>query len=237
MSKSRAQKMLKEMDFDAPFFSRVSFIRALAAVCSIFDREVARKVTGANKEVYKVLWSACAPDRIEWLFNNTRVRHMLSGSRLLMLPSGTSSNEALHAEINAWTRTINSMHRSTLAIKLRFVTYRKLLAHYMAVCFPFSKITCESIVLARSLMTSIWSDDQWIRWCATQISDKPQRKASLPLAASRIHEVNVVREWNAKKKPAGRMRDKVRRVKRTPLNMPRSHTLKTSGVRHSKRAD
>ena len=236
MSKVRARKLLDELDYETPFVARVSFIRALAAICCLYDREVSRKVTGANKEVYKVLWSACAPDRIEWLFNNTRVRHMLSGPRLILLPSGTSSNEALHAEINSWTRSINSLHRSTLCIKLRFVVYRKLLAqaHYMAVCFPFGRITCESVVLARSLMSSIWTDSKWATWCSSQRNDEVQHKASTPLANARTHESNVVREWAAKKRPAGRQRKEGRRVKRTPLNLPRSHTLKASGIRPRK---
>ena len=232
MRRNRAIQILDALDYSEPFVTRVSFIRSLAALCALYDKEVVRKVTGANKEVHKVLWSACAPERLEWLFNNTRVRHIIPARYLVVLPSGTSSNEALHAEINAWTRSITAMHRSTLLVKLRFLMYRKLQAHYMAVCFPMCSITTEAIVLARSLIKSIWSQDEWIKWCAEQSGQRRQVKESLPLAAARAHEISAVRDWVAKKpasrKPVGRQR-----LKRTPLSMPRSHTLKVSGVKHT----
>jgi len=33
------------------------------------------KVPGHNKAIAKMLWSAGAPGRLEWYFNNTRMRH------------------------------------------------------------------------------------------------------------------------------------------------------------------
>ena len=48
--------------------------------------------------------SACNETRLEWYFNNLRIRHAMRPTRLALLPSGTGSNEALHAEINGWFR-------------------------------------------------------------------------------------------------------------------------------------
>ena len=88
-------------------------------VCALHSEEVERKVTGTSKSVRQVLWSACSPQRSGWLFNNQRVRHALSPLQRALLPSGTTSNEALHSEINSWTRSTHEVHRSTLKLKLR----------------------------------------------------------------------------------------------------------------------
>ena len=56
------------------------------------------------------------------------------------LSSGTASKEALRAEINSWSRSVNVMHRSTLALKLLYFRYIKMLTHYLLVQFPLSHV-------------------------------------------------------------------------------------------------
>jgi len=46
--------------------------------------------------------SAAAPDRVEWYFNNLRVMQSTSVKWDALMPQGTTSNEALHAEMNGW---------------------------------------------------------------------------------------------------------------------------------------
>ncbi len=67
-------------------------------------RQVQKIAPGPNKSVCEILWCAAAAPRIEWYLNNTRQRHSMGIERLSLLPTGTTSNEALHAEINAWFR-------------------------------------------------------------------------------------------------------------------------------------
>ena len=110
MPQAQARSFLATLDVSTPFHNRLAFITGLAAICVLRQCEVCRKVTGQNKEVFCVLWAACAPDRSEWLFNNVRLRHNLCKQQLVFLPSGTSSNEALHTEINSWLRTCSSLH-------------------------------------------------------------------------------------------------------------------------------
>ena len=98
MGQGRAKLILENVDPDTPFYSKVTFIEGLAAICRCFPEEVGRKVTGSNKEVAKVLWSAAALERLEWLFNNLRIWHAMTPLQRALLPSGTASNEALHAE-------------------------------------------------------------------------------------------------------------------------------------------
>ena len=228
MPKAEAEAYMSNLCTDVPFYSSLEFIRGLAALCSLKPEEVGRKVTGANKEVFKILWSAVAPDRLEWLWNNLRLRHGMTPQERAFLPSGTSSNEALHAEINAWLRTANSLHRSTLLLKLRLMHYRKLLAHHVAMCFPFARVTAEGVILSRALAKPLWSEASWLAWCNEQQDNGkgPQNKAELPLVRAREEEASVVRVW-AQKKPAS----KRGYVKRTPFNAKRQHQVQVGGIK------
>ena len=111
MGRTTAKRILSNLDTSTPFIHRRDFFDCLAAVTATYTDEVCRKVPGPNREVSHVLWTACAPDRIEWLWNNMRLRHRISPAELALLPSGTASNESLHAEINSWTQSIIAMHR------------------------------------------------------------------------------------------------------------------------------
>ena len=168
MSDGEAAQILGRLDQDTPFLNRVDFIKSVAALCRIYKSEVTRKAAGPNKDINKILWAACAPDRLEWLMNNLRVRHAMTASYLWFLPSGTSSNEALHAEVNSWTRSINAMHSSTLALKLQYFMYIKTLQHFLSNEFPMSRVVSASMMLGRALHESIWSDQDWSAWCAEQ---------------------------------------------------------------------
>ena len=151
MGATRAKCILDNLHPDSPSFCRITFIEALAALCATYPHEVSRKVTGSNKELRKVLWAATAPDRLEWLMNNLRVRHDLTTLERGLLPSGTSSNESLHAEINSWTKSIHSLHQSTLRLKLEIMQFGKVLAHHVASCFPTVQQTSEAVLLARAV--------------------------------------------------------------------------------------
>ena len=64
--------------------------------------------------------SACSETRLEWYFNNLRIRHAMRPTRLALLPSGTGSNEALRAEINGWFRQTQA--RDTIyGMKRRYI--------------------------------------------------------------------------------------------------------------------
>ncbi|CAE7255234.1 unnamed protein product [Symbiodinium sp. CCMP2592] len=206
MSERDASSILDHVQEDQPFLHRLDFIKSIAALCRRYKGEVVRKAPGPNKEIYRILWSACAPDRVEWLMNNVRVRHSMHASYLWFLPSGTASNEALHAEVNSWTRSINVMHRSTLALKLRYFKYIKMLTHYLATEHPMSHVVSANMLIGRSLHESLWSVPEWDAWCSEQHTDGVQSKARLQLAKSRQSEVKLVRNWAMKtmKKPAAK---------------------------------
>ena len=218
------------MDMNAPLHDRLEFIMALAAICRLRKSEVDRKVTGSNKEVYKVLWNACSQQGLAWLINNLRFRHSISPEVRVFRPSGTSSNKALHVEMNSWLRTTNSLQHSTLRLKLHLMRYKKVLARHVAICYPFIRAASEGVILSRALATSIWSDESWASWCSEQTTGGRQMKADLPLARARSHEIGLVREW-VRKKPASL---KKRSVKLTSFNAKRQHKLKLGGLKPAK---
>ena len=112
MGRTTAKRILSNLDTSTPFIHRQDFFDCLAAVTATYTDEVCRKVPGPNREVSHVLWTACAPDRIEWLWNNMRLRCRISRAELALLPSGTASNESLRAEVNSRTQSINAIDLS-----------------------------------------------------------------------------------------------------------------------------
>ena len=77
MTSAESSSILDELDTEVPFKSRLEFIQSIAALCQRYPAEVNKKIAGANKQISRILWSACAPDRLEWLMNNLRVRHAI----------------------------------------------------------------------------------------------------------------------------------------------------------------
>ena len=217
MGATRAKRILDNLHPDSPLFCRITFIEALAALCATYPHEVSRKVTGSNKEIRKVLWAATAPDRLEWLMNNLRVRHDLTPLERGLLPSGTSSNESLHAEINSWTKSIRSLHQSTLRQKLEIMQFGKVLAHHVASCFPTVQQTSEAVLLARAVATDVWTDATWQNCCSSA-------KAPVPLHRARQAEARKVQKW----KQTIPMK---RRGKRTVHSVKRVHSIRSSGVK------
>ncbi|CAE7834976.1 unnamed protein product [Symbiodinium sp. CCMP2592] len=231
MDSRECNGMLDNLDTNVPFGTRLEFIQCRAALCRRYPAEVNRKIAGANKQISKILWSACAPDRLEWLMNNLRVRHALPSSYQWFLPSGTSSNEALHAEINSWSRSTNVIHRSTLGMKLKYFSYIKLLLHYLSVRYPLSHTVSASMLLSRSLHRSLWSEDDWNVWCAEQSSLTVPKKATLPLSTARQLEARLVRQ-HVSKRPASKKQGNASKKRRvTPLSVKRIHTLRSAGVK------
>ena len=150
--------------------------------------------------------------------NNLRVRHSLYGHMRALLPTGTTSNEALHAEINVWSRQIQGLHRSTLLLKLQVMQLGKLLSHNVALCHPPLRQTRDNVILARASCAPTWTATSWESFCSTQ------QKAALPLHQQRMAEAKAVREHSSA------MQVRKKHLKRTPFNVKRKRTLQSSGV-------
>ena len=107
MSEVEAKAVLEGMDPDVPYRTETQFLESMAAICSLFADEMT-KTTFAGPTLHRLLVNLTTPAKIQWLFNDTRYRHACKMSQICLLPSGTTSNESLHHEINSWFREIVS---------------------------------------------------------------------------------------------------------------------------------
>jgi hypothetical protein len=66
--------------------------------CRTSLEQVQKVAPGPNRKLIDILYTATAASRIEYYLNNTRMRIAMPPARRSLLPTGTASNEALHAE-------------------------------------------------------------------------------------------------------------------------------------------
>jgi hypothetical protein len=87
-----------------------------------------------------------------------------------MLPSGTSSNEAVHAEMRPWFSNISWSYQSTLLLKLRVFGLVKLLTHNRALHCPTTAQHNQGTVLHRVVSAmKLWTAESWREWCKASI--------------------------------------------------------------------
>ena len=104
MSRNKTTKVLTACNHIDVWPTRIQFVEAVAALASVHQDDLSRKIEGHKTTIGKMLYALTAPEKMEWLFNNLRYRQGLSSSVRSLLPSGTTGNEALHAELNSWFR-------------------------------------------------------------------------------------------------------------------------------------
>ena len=150
--------------------------------------------------------------------------------RLSLLPSGTTSNEGLHAELNKAFAQVQRMHQATLKLKLVVLTMAKQIAHDCAMTAPTTRQLMHGMVLARACTTDWWTDQSWRAWCGELTVIVPGRvaKSTLPLSAERAEQKLAVKAHLDKKPACSPMHT---RMKRTPFTRKRSGVMVTAGVR------
>ena len=198
MPAARRKHIIDNIDVSRPFYTRAEFIERLAALTSAYGEEMLRRVTGSNKPLCRLLWCASAAPRVEWLFNTIRMRARLTPREAGLLSSGTTSNEALHAELNRHFRQKQQVHQATLRLKLVILQYAKLLAQNASMQRPTSRQMSQASVLARLAARRVWSAKQWRRWCSVLSGEARAIKAPLPLVADRCRQTAAVRVHSAR---------------------------------------
>ena len=216
MGKVRAERLIHELDPSQPWQCERDFVEALAALARCFPEDVDKVIPGPNRTGRNVLHTACAPARLQWYWNNLRARHTLSQDELVFLPTGTTSNEALHAEVRSWFRETQKMHQSTLQLKLRILHLSKLIAHNLAMYRPTLRQVTSNMVLARAVVPSPWPVPQWKEFASGA------NKANLPLNKKRARDAALVK-FTSLKKPASALKKPASAPKsrRTPFNRER----------------
>lgn len=242
MSAARAQTIYNRINGDCPFYTRVEYIECLAALVAMFPDEVNKAIPGPNKPVYKLLWNAAAVDRVEWMFNNMRVRHTIPLCEYQLLSSGTASNEALHAEVNRWFKETQMMHQTTLKLKLYILTLGKLIAHNSAMYMPTTRQFPSSTVLSRAVCGSIWTNCSWRKHCSSLVKNGHVTKASLPLRDAWRHEAATVKQHIMKRpssqgtllKPKSKLQNSTAKRKRTAFTRHRLSGLVSQGSKKTR---
>ena len=211
MSEAKARRILAAAENTCVWCSRVDFIEALAAIACIFREEVLRRGEKKGESIYEHLMHAAQPERLEWLFNNLRFRAGQTAGFLQLLPTGTTSNEALHAEMRGWFRQIQSLRRTTLKLKCKVFQMRKLLELFIArLRDRWCLVKCCFVRLGQSL----WRQTGRRRW-----AQRVCVKAVLPLAQERAKQHAHVRQHF--KRPTSS-----KQKRRTPIDLPRARGAK-----------
>ena len=103
MTREEGVHILSRISPTTPWYTVVQFLEAISALCAVYPEELSRTNTQGTS-LRKLLHNLCVPQKIQWLLNDSRFRHAQSCVKLQLLPSGTTSNESLHHEINVWFR-------------------------------------------------------------------------------------------------------------------------------------
>ena len=132
----RAHEILDKMDPHSPMSSTAEFIQLILAHVTVFSDEVDIKTHVAGQTCRKLLWNETSSDRMEWLFNNTRLRASADPCHVALLPTGSTCNEAHNKEINARFRNMPELHLPTLELQLRVFQLSSPLKHCCAATRP-----------------------------------------------------------------------------------------------------
>ena len=250
MGKHRAAAVLNSLEDGYPWYHRKDYIEAMAALSSVYASEMTRKTYMQSRTLAQILHAYLAPEKLEWLWNGARMRHSMPSAMVSLLGSGTSPNEALHAEINRWFRNQPEVFPSTLALQLEVGRLAKLLAHNAALYRPTLRQMSHDVVLAAAAAHLRLDATAWEEWN----SDVKGARAARPLTWKRkalqariraaglqkrvreevTHVVHAAprRRITCKRPAASSARDIVavvkrpsanRTVKRTPFTLKRLH--------------
>ena len=175
----------------------------MAALSALFSAELGRRTHVGGAPLRKILFNATAPTRMQWYFNNLRLRHSITRHKLSLLPSGSSGNEAFHSELNRWCRNQGEWYLATAELQLSINVIAKLLAHNTALYSPTLVQVPHARVLARAVMSLTCPQEQWSQYCSELFRDGVNvlKQATLPLYNKRIATVKLIRA-SSKKRPA-----------------------------------
>ena len=229
MSKDEAERVIGALDGSTPFVNRAGFVEALAALVALYPNEVSKQTASGTTLKHKLVCAA-APANVEWLLNDTRFRQELTAEEVELNPTGSASNEALHAEVNRWLDGIHELHQPVLKLKVRCFQMVKLLTHNSALYSPTTVQIPQHVLIARIVGSMApWDQNGWAQWAGLllpQEADMPRLKADLPLATDRARIAMACKVWrtnggskNILKRPASVLPKQARSMKRTPFRL------------------
>jgi len=161
---SWAEAYLDDSDMNTPWLNRVDFMNAIRAFLAVYWDECDKESGGRKISIQ--LKNSAQPKECEWMFNFTRYCASLPLAEYQVLPSGTSSNEALHRELNKNFTTNRHRYSTTLELGVRGFHLAKVLSHDRASTVHFTKQHKESVILNRSVgHLQVFTDEEWTEGC------------------------------------------------------------------------
>ena len=210
---------------DEPWTCYLDFLRSMAALSTQFASSMKRRVARKGTSVLRVLEAACDFPRWGHYYNNVHMRTFLTGGSSVLQPVGTTSNEALHAQLRSAFRQVYDIHAPVMQLRLHTFTLLKQVAFEAELRVPGLRQRREGEVLSRVLARPLLDADAWQHWCVTHSSGKRVGKAALPLRARRASHQLRVRAWKQQKGKAKATKKST--MKRTIFS--RSRTLHLFG--------
>jgi len=186
MEYNRAARILDHIDPDAPWRCLSDWIEALAAHAAVHRAELVRRTHQSGAPLCRLIQNVAEPKKAQWLFNNLRLLHSLPPHARSLVASGTTANEAFHAEINRWMRNTGEVYRETVVLHLSVAALGKLVAHTSALTHPTLRQLRAAEVLARKVALLRFDEESWSTHCAASArGTKPLERARLPLQLAR----------------------------------------------------
>ncbi len=187
LSLARAQHILNTLDGEAPWYSPMEYITAMAALSRVYDGEMQRKTVQQGRPICSLLRSATDPERMGWFFNGIRMRREMDPCMVSLMGSGTSPNEALHAEVNRWFRNQPDIYSTTVGMQLRVCHLGKLLTHNAAMYAPTLRQMDQQSLLHMTAASFTIPASEWSSWCAELVDSTRStlKPASLPISLKR----------------------------------------------------
>jgi len=145
----------------------------------------------------------------------------MPANQIGLLGSGTSPNEALHAEINKWFANQAAIHSASLQAQLDVNLVGKLMIHGAALYHPTLTSSRAAAVLSEVVHSFVISSQDWTNFCLVQLSENERTLVQSSMYRESVqHTRRLVRAHNLKrpaafKKPAGVQ-------KRTPFTLRRA---------------
>ena len=122
MEPAEAEALVKGLSDISFIPDRTSFVRHIAALRVYWSGCVTRKLGTSTGTIGELLTRICTPSRLEWLFNFRRFLAAVPPHRRSVVATGTTTNEALHRELNNVFDDVHEIHHATLELKLKMST-------------------------------------------------------------------------------------------------------------------
>ena len=229
-----ALSYVQSMDFDRPFVNRLTFVKMIAALTSLYPKETTRTVPPGPLTIRQVLQNGCQPESVEYKLNHTRLLHSVDAKLRGFIASGTTSIEALHSELNNhWFHNTPTVFQSTVLLKTQMFRFAKLWAHHKMM-FATTNRSYKQQIVTRWMVaaTELWSDAEWAIHCGKPLDLPLMKMKNMHRLLHRSHKAKspgrdpstIVLQRGGNRKRI--VLKKGRRMQKlTPFNIPRRNAV------------